>query len=115
VADSTVIAFTTTKFKSDDFIVFKLIDDFGSDMSTVDERGTDFYFAAVGDKKNFGKLNIRADLCVEFLDLDLVAGFHAVLFAAGLYNCVCHKKLDLSRVEYNGGNRNLCKRYVLIF
>jgi len=92
MTDRAVVAFTTAEFEGDHLVVFELIDDFGSDLGAVHERGSDLDFAAISDKKNFGKLNVRADLCVEFLDLDLVAGFHAVLFAAGLDDCVCHRK-----------------------
>ena len=92
MANRAVIAFATAELEGDDLVVLELIDDFGCDLSTIDKRGSDLDFAAIGDKKNFGKLNVRADLCVELLDFDLVAGFHAVLFAAGLDDCVCHRK-----------------------
>lgn len=92
MADGAVIALAAAEFEGDDLIVLELLDDFRSDLGTVHERGSDLDFAAVGDEENLGKTDFRADFGIEFFDLDLVAGFHAVLFAAGLDDCVCHKK-----------------------
>ena len=115
MANGAVITLAATEFESDHLVVLELINDFGGDFRTVHKRGTNLNFAAIGDEKNLGKIDVRADFRIELFDLDLIAGFHAVLFAAGLNNCVCHKKLGLSRVVETGGNRNLCKHYVLIF
>ena len=94
MADGAVIAFAAAELEGDDLVVLELLDDFGSDLGAGHEGGSDLDFAAIGDEKNFGKLNIRANFSVEFFDFDFVAGFHAVLFAAGLDDCVCHKKRD---------------------
>ena len=91
MADGAVIAFAAAELEGDDLVVLELIDDFGSDLGTGHKRSADLDFAAVSDKKNLGKLNVSADFRIEFLDLDLVAGFHAVLFAACLNYCVCHR------------------------
>lgn len=73
MANRAVIAFATTELEGDDLVVLELIDDFGCDLSTIDKRGSDLDFAAIGDKKNFGKLNVSANFGVEFLDFDFVA------------------------------------------
>ena len=73
MTDRAVVAFTTAEFEGDHLVVFELINDFGSDLGTVDERGSDLDFAAIGDQKNFGKLNVSANFGVEFLDFDFVA------------------------------------------
>jgi len=91
MANGPVIAFAAAELEGDDLVVLELIDDFGSNLGTGYKRSADLDFAAVGDKKNLGKLNVSADFRFEFFDLDFVAGFHAVLFAAGLNYCVCHR------------------------
>jgi len=73
MANRAVIAFATAELEGDDLVVLELIDDFGFDFRSIDKRGSDFDFAAIGDKKNFGKLNVSANFGVEFLDFDFVA------------------------------------------
>ena len=73
MANRAVVAFATAELEGDDLVVFELIDDFGCDLGSIDKWSADLDFAAIGDKKNFRKLNISTNFGVEFLDFDFVA------------------------------------------
>ena len=73
MANRAVVACSTAELEGDNLVVFELIDDFGCDLGSIDKWGSDLDFAAIGDQKNFGKLNVSANFGVEFLDFDFVA------------------------------------------
>jgi hypothetical protein len=68
-----------------------LIDNFSGDFSTVDERGTHRDIVAGTGCEDFLKGYSVTNLGVDFLNVDFVTLFHAVLFSAGFEDCVGHR------------------------
>jgi hypothetical protein len=86
-----VMTFTTLKLESDHFLGPVLIYDLSGDFGTVDERGTNRYIVAGTGCEDFPKGYSVTNLGVDFLNVDFVTLFHAVLFSAGFEDCVGHR------------------------
>jgi len=91
-----VETFTAFEFESDTFGSAELVDHLGGDAAACDEWGADGHAVTFTTKKNFVECDLRIDSCLEFLDVELVTLFDAVLFTACFDYCVGHGRLGKS-------------------
>ena len=63
-------------------------DDFGADLGTLDQRGTNGDVVIVADQQNLVELDGIAGGDFQFLELESLAFLNAVLLATALDHCV---------------------------
>ncbi len=90
MAFSLVIAFTALEFESDHFLIAELLNHLSGDCCTIDEGSTKVNAVTFARSKNFVECDGITDFNIEFLDVNFVAFFNAVLFSAGFNYCVSH-------------------------
>jgi len=92
MTDRAVIPLAALELECDDLLVLVLLDDFGlyRGSSNVGEAKVDL--VAVHDEQNVIERGFGAGFDIEFLDTQNVSLGDAVLFAAGLDDCVGHGK-----------------------
>ena len=92
MTDRAVIPLAALELECDDLLVLVLLDDFGlyRGSGNVGEAKVDL--VAVHDEQNVIERGFGAGFDIEFLDTQNVSLGDAVLFAAGLDDCVGHGK-----------------------
>lgn len=91
-----VKAFAALEFESNAFRATELIDHFRCDAAACDEWGADSHAVTFAAKQNFVERDFGIDSRFEFLDVELVTLFDAVLFTACFDYCVGHGRLGKS-------------------
>lgn len=94
-----VIALATLEFEGNDLVVLVLVDNLGLDAGSRDERGTKIDLVTVHDEQDVAEGGLFAGFDIKFLDTQDVSLGDAVLFAAGLDDCVGHGKIFGKRSE----------------
>ena len=92
MTDGAVVAFATLELESDDLLVLVLLDDLSLHAGSGDERCAKVDLVTIHDKENVAEGGFFAGFGIEFLDTQDVSLGDAVLFAAGLDDCVGHGK-----------------------
>ncbi len=88
--------FAAFEFESDTFRATELIDHLRCDAAACDEWGADGHAVTFAAKKNFAECDFGIDSRFEFLDVEFVTLFDAVLFTACFDYCVGHSRLGKS-------------------
>jgi hypothetical protein len=93
--DRAVIAFAPFVFERDHLFVFALLEDFGGNFGTGNERVAVRHLFTVGMKEHFAKRGGFARLDVQKIDIHRVTFGHTMLSPACLNNCVSHNREKL--------------------
>jgi hypothetical protein len=81
-------AMFVTIIEMGDLFAFAVFDHFGNDLRAFDRRLADRHSAFVFDHQHVAQRYLVAHRIRQFLDVDLVAYGHAILFATGFQNCI---------------------------
>jgi len=92
MADGAVVALTALELEGDDFVVLVLLDNLGLHAGSRNKRGAKVDLVAVHNEENVTECGFFAGFGREFFDTQDVSLGDAVLFAAGLDDCVGHGK-----------------------
>ena len=92
VADGAVVTLATLEFEGDDLLILELGDDFGRDTRPGNEGGAEGDLITVHDEQHFADRGFCAGFDSELFDVQEVSLGDAVLLAAGLDDCVGHRK-----------------------
>ena len=93
MTDGAVIPLATLELESDNLVILVLIDNLGLDTGSGNEGGAKGYLVAVHNEENVAEGGLFAGFDSELLDTQNVSLGDAVLFAAGLDDCVGHGKI----------------------
>ncbi len=85
-----VVTLAALELESDTLGSAKLVEHFGGNGSTINDRAANPNGASVIDHQYLVESCLGVYFEVELLDVDLIASRHAVLLASGLDHCVCH-------------------------
>ncbi len=92
MTNGAVISLTALEFEGDDLLVLVLFDDLGLDGSPSDAGQAKVDLVPIHDEQDVIESGFGAGFDIEFLDTQNVSLGDAVLFAAGLDDCVGHGK-----------------------
>ena len=92
--DGPVVTFTPLIFERDDFFVFPLLDNLGRDLRAGDQRISVRHVFPVGKHQDLAERGGLSWIDIQKIDIDRVAFRDAILAAAGVDNCVSHKRFQ---------------------
>jgi hypothetical protein len=92
MTDGAVITFASLELESDDLLILVLFDDFSFHTGSGNKRETKVDLIATNDEEDITESGFFAGFGIELLDTQNISFGDAVLFAAGLDDCVGHGK-----------------------
>ena len=105
MSDGAMITFTPFKFERDYFSVFALLDDFGGDFRTGDQRRSVREVFPVRIHQDIAERRGFTSFDGKKIDIDRVAFRDAILPPASLDNCVSHKRASRRKAAQNPTER----------
>jgi len=84
----TLVVFAALELDDTDLLAPTVFHDLGGDRNAGQERGAYFDIVAIGQHQDLIKCDVAPSLDRQGLDVEFVAGAHAVLLTACLYHCV---------------------------
>ncbi len=92
MADGAVISFAALELEGDDLLILVLLDNLGLHGGSGNVRKPKVDLVTIHDEQDVAEGCFGAGFDIEFLDTQDVSLGDAVLFAAGLDDCVGHGK-----------------------
>jgi hypothetical protein len=92
--DGPVVTFTPFIFERDDFFVFPLLDNLGRDLGAGDQRISVHHVFPIGKHQDLAERGGLSRIDIQKIDINCVAFRDAILPAAGVDNCVSHKRFQ---------------------